>query len=244
MTAVTDPKMRPETHVRPWQSLLRGARVLEAPKDVMFDYDDVVFPTMYSIHDLAREAGLHNGDVEPSWSGWERYTLPDGTPCPPEVYWDLWSDFAVRGGYLNTPPIPEAAEAMRRLYFAGHRIHIVTARGFMAHATDIRRWTLEHTEEFGIPWHTLTFAKDKPAAMADVFKASPNPGNGCKGTFDYAIDDSPKNFEALFDAGVESFLLDHAHNVDYVHPMDKWIWGKYRVGSVTEFVDMILEEAS
>ena len=71
--------------------------------DVMFDFDDVIFPTMVSIHDLAHAAGLHDNDVDPTWSGWEAYG------CSPEVYWDLWSDFALAGGYTSTPPIAEAA---------------------------------------------------------------------------------------------------------------------------------------
>lgn len=216
--------MQPETHVRDWHTAPRGAKVIENPVDVMFDYDDVVFRTMLSIHDLAREAGLHNDDVDPTWSGWEAYG------CTPEAYWDLWSDFALSGGYINTPPIAEAAEAMRRLYFAGHRIHIVTARGFMNHANDIRQWTLEHTEEFAIPWHTLTFAQDKVAAMWDLSRQ----GHMADERFDYAIDDSPKHVNALRDAGVQAYLLNHVHN-----KLDPSPW---RTETVSEFVDLILEE--
>lgn len=222
--------MQPETIVRDWHTQPRGARIIGNPLDIMFDYDDVVFRTMWSIHDLAFEAGLHNNDVDPCWSGWEAYRMPDGSPCTPEVYWDLWSDFALSGGYTSTPPIAEAAEAMRRLYFAGHRIHIVTARGFMNHASDIRRWTVEHTEEFAIPWHTLTFAQDKVAAMWDLSRA----GEMSDERFDYAIDDSPKHVNALRETGVEAYLLDHVHNKLEPSP--------WRTESVGAFVDLILEE--
>lgn len=236
---VTDSSLKPEFHRRPWQMMERGARMLDDPAKVMWDIDDVLFPTMYSIHDLARDAGLHNGDVEPRWSGWEVYKLPDGTPCPPEVYWDLWSDFAAAGGYTKTPPIPEAAEALRELYFAGHEIHLVTARGFMAHAEDIRRWTVEWVEEWALPWHTLTFAKDKPAAMRTLLETGPfdPPQRFEDGLFDYAIDDSPRNVEALIDAGVNAYLLDHAHNLDHDGVLP-------RVPSASAFVKMILEDHS
>lgn len=233
------PELHPETFVADWHTMPRGAKILELPYDVMWDIDDVVFRTMHSIHDLALEAGLHDGSVKPAWRGWEVYRLPDGSPCPPQVYWDLWSDFAAQGGYVNTPPIQEAAEAMRRLYFAGHRIHLVTARGFMNHAEDIRRWTREWLEEYALPWHTLTFARDKVAAMDDVMTTSPNPGNPCKRYFEFAIDDSPKNWQALFDAGVESFLLDHDHNEDFTAPPN--IGGQIRVKTPTEFADIVLE---
>ena len=225
--SVTDTTMQPETLVHDWHTQPRGARIIENPLDIMFDCDDVYFRTMLSIHDLAFEAGLHNNDVDPTWSGWEAYG------CSPEVYWDLWSDFALSGGYTNTPPIAEAAEAMRRLYFAGHRIHIVTARGFMNHASDIRRWTVEHAEEFGIPWHTLTFAQDKVAAMSDLTEAGHAYGNVVAG-FNYAIDDSPKHVNALRDAGVQAYLLNHVHN-----KLDPSPW---RIETVSAFADMILEE--
>ena len=224
--------LKPETLVCDWRQQSRGARVIERPLDIMFDIDDVIFPTMMSIHELAYEAGLHNNDVQPAWRGWEAYQ------CDEQVYWDLWSTFAASGGYTATPPIQEGAEAMRSLYLAGHRIHLVTARGFMNHADDIRAWTPQWVEEYALPWHTLTFAQDKVAAMHDVLKAAPNPKNPCKRFFDYAIDDSPKNFEALWDAGVDAFLLNHPHNAE-------WQWHRaydHRVGSVTEFADMILRE--
>lgn len=239
MTAPEFPHLEPETFVAPWQTMPRGAQILDEPYDVMWDVDDVIFPTMMSIHDLALKAGLHDGTVTPTWSGWEVYKLPDGSPCPPQVYWDLWSDFALSNGYLDTPPIRQAAQDLRRLYLAGHRIHLVTARGFMNHASEIRRWTREWIEEFAIPWHTLTFARDKVAAMFDVLQASPNPGNPCNRTFHFAIDDSPKNFEALWDAGVQAYLLDHHHNQDWVWPKSA---GQYRVPDTTEFVNIIEEQ--
>ena len=83
---------------------------------------------------------------------------------------------------------------------------------------------VEHTEEFALPWHTLTFAQDKVAAMNDLDI----------GRFDYAIDDSPKHIRALRDAGVRAYLLNHVHNKD-----ESSLW---RLSTVGEFVDLILEE--
>ena len=171
--------------------------------DLMVDIDDVIFPTMQSIHDRALAAGLHDGSAKMAWSGWESYRLPNGDPCPPQVYWDLWSDFALDGGYVKTEPIPGAVEALRWLMWEGHRIHLVTARGFMNHAEDIRRWTPQWVEEFAVPHTSLTFAQDKVSAMHElgVF-------------FDSALDDSPKNWGHLEAAGVHAFLQDHEHNRD------------------------------
>jgi hypothetical protein len=222
---VTDPGLKPETLYPSGNGFPDGAAWISNPLNIMFDIDDVIFPTMMSIHELARLAGYHNNDVDPSWSGWESYNIP------PQAYWDLWSDFAMSGGYVNTEPIVEATEAMRRLYYAGHRIHLVTARGFMAHASDIRAWTSQWVEEYAIPWHSLTFARDKVQAGRDL--AHDYEAWGASPFFDFAIDDSPRNFIELREDGVEAYLLDHVHNKDHV--------ADHRVASVDQFVDIVLK---
>jgi hypothetical protein len=229
---VTDPGLKPETLFPAWQEMPRGAKWIRNPLDVMFDIDDVIFPTMMSIHELARQAGYHNDDVDPQWTGWIPYGIEE------QAYWDLWSDFALSGGYLSTEPIEEAVEAMRRLYFEGHRVHLVTARGFMNHASDIRAWTTQWVEEFAVPWHSLTFARDKVAAQREIAVEFSTGKMGLQRLpfFDYGIDDSPKNVDALRAAGVDCYLLDHVHNKDHV--------AEHRVASVENFVDMILEAHS
>lgn len=167
----------------------------------MVDVDDVLIPTMASIHEIARQRGLHNGGAPMAWAGWEAYD------CSPDEYWDCWSHFAATGGYINTPPIEGSVEALRWLMWEGHNIHLVTARGFMAHADDIRAWTPQWVSEFAIPHKTLTFAKDKVAAQHEL---------GVE--FDSGIDDSPKNYQALDRAGVHIFLQDHPHNRDFFPP--------------------------
>lgn len=204
---------------RPWQDMPRGAKLRDlSAADVMVDIDEVIMATVDHIHEIAFERGLHDGSKPMStWAGYEQYG------CPPEVYWDLWSDFALSGGYLNSPPIPGAVEALRELYFEGHRIHLVTARGFMNHASDIRLWTPQWVEEFAVPWHTLSFAKDKVAVQHDLAIR-----------FDYAIDDSPKNYEMLDSDGVNVYLQSHPHNATFD--------ASRRVNAMQEFVDIILEE--
>lgn len=190
--------------------------------DIMIDVDDVIFPTIDSIHELAREAGLHDGTVEPVWSGWEAYG------CEPEVYWDLWSQFALADGYVKTPPIPGAVEAVRRLYWAGHRIHLVTARGALEHGDNIKSWTSEWLEAFAVPYHTLVFAQNKVLGMWEALDSEWR-------LFHYAIDDRAKNVEALRDVGVDAYLLTHAHNRSDETAAP-------RVESVEQFANIILEE--
>ena len=163
--------------------------------NLMVDIDEVVFPLGDSIHEIAHEFGLHdNSEPWKVWSAWEQYG------CDPDAYWDLWITFAHRNGYTETPPIQHQVEALRHLYFEGHRINLVTARGFMANAENIKRWTPEWLEEYAVPYHTLTFSRDKAAEQAHL------------GAYDLAVDDSPKNYLALEEAGVNVWLQDHTHN--------------------------------
>jgi hypothetical protein len=188
--------------------------------DIMVDIDEVIAPTVDSIHQLAFERGIHDG-VEPMkiWHGWKQYGIPE------DVYWDLWSDFALDGGYTKMVPIPGSVEALRRLAFerTDIAIHLVTARGFLTHGDQIKGWTQEWVVEHAVPHNTLTFTGDKVASQAEL---------GVR--FDYAIDDSPKNFAALTADGVKTYLMDHPHNHDVITKM--------RVYSMDQFVYTILEE--
>lgn len=203
-----------------WRTLPRGAKMRDlSTLDLMVDIDEVLCPTIDSIHALAHERGLHD-NTEPmrTWAGYEQYQ------CPPEVYWDLWSDFALSGGYLATEPIPGAVEALRHAYFEGHRIHLVTARGFMNHASDIRRWTPEWAADFAIPWHTIVFTKNKVLAQRELAVR-----------FDYSFDDSPRNTVALRDDGVLAYLVDHPHNHDFDYDL--------RVPNLAAGIEIALKEA-
>lgn len=188
------------------------------PLDLMVDIDEVIFPMMASVHKRAEIAGLHDGTATMAWAGWAHYRLPSGEPCPEDVYWDLWADFALEGGYVNTPPIEGAVEALRWLMWEGHNIHLVTARGFMANADNIRAWTPQWVSEFAVPHKTLTFAKDKVGAQELL---------GVE--FDSAVDDGPKNYQALDAAGIMVFLQDHEHNKGFEVPAERrvetlWEW--------------------
>jgi hypothetical protein len=189
--------------------------------DVMVDIDDVLFPLIDSIHDLAQERGYHDGSRPAEvWKGWEQYGIPE------DVYWDLWADFALADGYRTKAPLPGAAEALRKLHFEGHRIHLVTARGFLARAEEIRAWTPEWLEEFAIPYDTLSFTHDKSGAQIELGV-----------NFDFAFDDSPKNFQGLLDSGVNAYLVNHPHNLG-----DETIPVLRRVDSIAQGVDIVLAE--
>jgi 5' nucleotidase, deoxy (Pyrimidine), cytosolic type C protein (NT5C) len=188
--------------------------------DVMVDIDEVLCPTIDTAHQIGLEFGYHDGS-EPVriYKAWEQYGIPE------EAYWELWGELALRGHYQTMPPIPGSVEALRLLAWEGHRIHLVTARGFLDHGAEIRDWTDEWVHENAVPHETLSYASDKVAIQQDLDVL-----------FDFAIDDRFGTVEKLQVDGVRAYLMHHSHNAV--------IDTEFRVYTMQEFVDIVLEEAS
>lgn len=185
---------------------------------VMSDIDDVLFPLAAKLHSKAHELGLHDNTQAALrvWHGYEQYG------CTKEAWNEVFDALHAEDWYLTAQPVPGTVEALRRIAWEGHQISLVTARGFMGRAEEIRRWTQEWVEEFAIPG-TVTFARDKVAAQAEL------------GKFDFAIDDGYHNFLALLKDGVNVFLQDQPHNDEELVPVGR------RVYSVDEFADIVLD---
>lgn len=192
--------------------------------NLMVDIDDVLFPLAPKLHSKALEMGLHDGTKEALevWHGDKQYG------CTREEWLAVFGALADEGYYVDAEPIPGAVEAVRKLYWAGHNINLVTARGFpfAGDANDfsekIRLWTAEWIAEHGIPG-SLTFSKDKVAAMSEL------------GFFNYAIDDGEHNYLALNRAGVNVYLLDQPHN------RASGIENR-RISTVAEWAEVILHD--
>jgi hypothetical protein len=127
---------------------------------------------------------------------------------------------------------------MRRLKDAGHRNHILTARGFMAHGDYIRSATYTQIQNNDVPVDTVTFDMDKVNGMITALGGWTSPD--ARPSFDYAIDDGPHNYEALDRAGVNVILLEVPHNKQWRldNPDAR------TVPSVDAFVDLILKEGA
>lgn len=185
--------------------------------DVMIDVDDVLMPWFETVDQHCISTWGYDGSRGPcnTWSMHEFYGRTR------EEWEDLVIAATSEGLYTHTDPFPGAVEAVNRLLWWGHRVHIVTARGFMANGENIRRWTGEWLERYGIGHTSLTFAKNKPRAMDEL---------GVR--FDYAIDDGVHNYEALLSRGVPAHLMTAPHNMDR--------YSERRVGSVWEFSQIVL----
>ena len=199
------------------------SQIAPADINIMRHIDDLFFPWPDKAHRRSGLVGLHDGSAPwKTWHMWEDYG------CSKEAWLDVVTSATLDGMYSNTPPYEGSVAAWNRLLWElGPRVglHLVTARGFMEHAEDIRLWTPEWVTEYAIAHHTLSFEKDKVAAQAKL---------GVR--FDYAIDDGVHNYEALDADGVKVYLLSRPHNREF--PAER------RVDSIDEFVDIVLKEVS
>jgi hypothetical protein len=201
--------------------------------DIMYDYDDIVVEMVPALHRKAHELGLHDNSVPhlSTWAGHEQYG------CEEDEWWGVFDHLMAEGWYYNTPAAQGIKEGMERLKAAGHRIHILTARGFMNHADEIRKATYKNIEHLELPVDTITFNRNKVQGMIEALggwtRLQPRP------QFDFAIDDGAHNYEHLDDAGVRVYLLELPHNEEW-----RWYHPTARtVKSVDDYVDLILKES-
>lgn len=186
-----------------------------------FDIDDVLLHTYPALHAVAEHEGLTNGVTPSTWYPYEEYG------CTREE-WVAALDKAAREGYLyrDIPPDEDALRAIRELYFDGHEIHLITARGFLGEAEIIA----EHTEgwllEYGVPHKSLTYSRTKAKAI------------NLMGGLDYFLDDNEKNWsDVALHTMTQSYLLDRPWN-------QLSEAGTHRVRSVREYADTIKEAAN
>lgn len=199
------------------------ARVLMAERersmsqtfDVIVDVDDVIHPWSKTAYRICERAGLTNGQPITQWY----FYLDFG--CTEEELWAVLSTREALDELYTAPPIPNALTGLRRLRNMGHRVHIVTARGFGPNGDEIQAMTRDWMSEWNVPLDSLTFAKDKTIVPAD-----------------FALDDGIHNYEALNAAGVHCSLMDAIHNQEYDVPPGR------RSYSVVQFADQVLFAAS
>lgn len=206
--------------------------------DIMYDYDDIVVGMVPALHRKAFELGLHDNSVPhlATWAGHEQYE------CTEDVWWSVFDHLMTDGWYYNTPAIPGVVDGMHRLKAAGHRIHILTARGFMNHAEEICKATHKNIAMNDLPVDTVTFAKNKVKGMAEALRDTwrEDQGKISSAKFDFALDDGAHNYEDLDAAGVNVYLQALPHNEEWRrnHPEARV------VQSADEYVDLILKASA
>lgn len=184
---------------------------------ILVDFDDVVYPWGDTAHRLCEEAGITNGNVITQWEMNVDYG------CTPEAVWDVLEVGTHDGSLYASRPIDGALTQLQRLANHDHRIHIVTARGFGRTGALVEAITRDYIREWGVPFHSLTFTKDK--TLGGTFRP------------DLAVDDGEHNYQVLDDFGVPVFLMDRPHNQTFHTHNGQAV---RRVKNLTEFTDLAL----
>ena len=131
-------------------------------------------------------------------------------------------DIAADAGILFDAPIyPGAAEAINKIYDAGHKVIIVTDRPFGTTPESSRRNTRDWLKKHGIKYHELVFSADKTCIQTDVF-----------------VEDKLENYDALRNVGTMAYLITRFWN-EHALPDSR-----ARIESIQDFpaiVDFIAE---
>lgn len=120
---------------------------------------------------------------------------------------ELWNACGLLGG-------SSAQEALEDLKAAGHKIHIITHRGFGTHPSASHVATARWLGTCSLPYDTLTFSEDKTLIKTD-----------------WMIEDNADNYVALEKSGCKPVLI--------TRPWNEHLKDARRVTSVREFVDMV-----
>lgn len=155
---------------------------------VGIDIDDVLFPWYDLAHSASVEAGITNGKQATSWAPFNDYG------CADQQWFDVLSD-ALHAGMYEADPIPGAVDAVREIADLGHSIHLVTARGLLAHGLEIKAATVAWVQAHDIPHDGLHFVNQKSLVRTDL-----------------SIDDHWRHIDDLRDHGTDTWLVDRPYN--------------------------------
>lgn len=143
------------------------------------------------------------------WREWDGWT--------DERWMEFWKQGVEAGLIFNNAPFRGAVEANNALFDVGHRIHIVTHRGFEDRPGLAEKVTETWLNGAGFKYHSLTFSEDKTVIRTDVF-----------------VEDNLNNYHALNEAGTEAYLI--------TRPWNEGVKVERRVRSVAEFARIILDK--
>ena len=175
--------------------------------------DDVIYPFCEGIEAVLAREGIEGKITQ--WEAHKDFNMESGE------FWDLvYQPKHHDELFLRAIPA-ETLRHLRRLRYAGNRLHIVTARTRPAAVNACREVMLL----WNVPCDTLTFEEDK-GAMVDTLNAS------------FSLDDKPGNYGDLNQENHLAFLMDAPHNRLFVEDSN----GEHvrRINSIAEFADLVL----
>lgn len=199
--------------IHPYGTLIRTLKTLQIGVDI----DDVVTGWYKASHEECVAAGITNGVTPTTWKPYEEYG------CEDQVWYDVLDAALKRGYMLDLEPLPGAREALDSLWWAGHSVHLITARGFFQNGDLIREHTRQWVSDLQLRHESLDFRKDKGRAAVEL-------------GLDYFIDDNVRNVQSVAaESSAVVYLLNQPWNADGDWPAER------RVDSLEQFAEIILE---
>lgn len=186
------------------------------------DLDGVVYNFTDSLREFLVTKKGFNPESLPASTCWDFYSEDWGLTLEEYLtYCNEGVDAEVV--FLHGKPTKDAKKVLDWFKDDGHTIHIVTHRTFgQKSATNTEAWLKRE----GIPYDTLTFAKDKTVVPVDVF-----------------IEDNADNYDALVAAGVDVVLLDQPWNKYATHANRIYSWNMFDNYVTTEAIKQFDTEA-
>jgi hypothetical protein len=179
---------------------------------LIVDIDDVLYPWCLLAHETCERAGVTKGvSVMDSWHAYVEYGITV------EEWYDALSADTLSGVLYAGEPMPGVIESLRNLQGEGHTIHLATARGWLPHGNIIKAHTANWLHEWGLPYDSLSFTRDKTILAGDVW-----------------VDDSPTNYNAVWNRADVCYLVSQPWNMT----VDA---GIFRVEDFNHFARTILE---
>lgn len=161
---------------------------------VGFDLDGVLYDFGNSVRryldSINRPYGWKDGADEPhTWNFFEYWGVTV------EDFVQICHDGVDAGFIFSGPARPNAVEAVERVARLGHEIIIITDRSFGSSPKNSENATTEWLAQHGIEYDELWFSPDKTVAQTDMF-----------------VEDKLQNYDALRNAGVDTYLITREWN--------------------------------
>lgn len=180
--------------------------------NLIIDFDDVIYPFCNGIMAVLAAEGIAGTITQ--------WALENDFGIEREAFWDMIYQ-PKHHEILFMQQIENATLAqMRRLRYAGHRIHIVTARTNETSEAFCR----EVVRRDNIPFDSLTFTKDKGPQVDELDAA-------------FSLDDGPHNYMALDQQNHLTYLMDAPHNQEF-NSIEGW--PVRRLASMTNFANTVI----
>jgi hypothetical protein len=177
---------------------------------VGYDFDGVLSSFHASVNQWLKMNGHDLKASQHHWNFWTEWGWSS------RKFHKFWVDGVKAGVIFASKPYRGAIEGMNAVYDAGHRVHIITHRGWKEYPGLAEDLTASVLERDGAKYHSLTFSEDKTVIWTDMM-----------------VDDKPENYEALKSVGTDAYLL--------TRPWNKHVEGARRVRSAAEFSRKVLE---